>query len=139
MLERVLAAGGFWFDLEAPTSAGGEALEGEEESEEEGEGEGGEEEGDEEESDQVLCLFMPAGWWHWLVADSEWHVAWSGSFFPTQGRAAGGGGERARHPARRSRAVARNSEGAVRRELDALSVNDRGRPPKRAPRWSRGF
>lgn len=30
------------------------------------------------------CLFMPAGWWHWLLADSNWHVAWSGSFFPAR-------------------------------------------------------
>lgn len=40
---------------------------------------------DEEDDDEpTVCLFIPAGWWHWILADSEWHVAWSGSFFPPQ-------------------------------------------------------
>ena len=42
------------------------------------------EEVEEEEEDETVpvCLFIPAGWWHWLAGDAEWHVAWSGSFFP---------------------------------------------------------
>jgi hypothetical protein len=34
----------------------------------------------------TTCLFIPSGWWHWLLNDSEWHVAWSGSFFPDADR-----------------------------------------------------
>ena len=95
VLKQVLDAGGYWFDLEAPSKdARGE--EGEEEGEEECEGEEDEEEDDddeeedaEEEDDEdslgdAQALFIPAGWWHWLVGDSEWHVAWSGSIFPTK-------------------------------------------------------
>ncbi|KAL1523709.1 hypothetical protein AB1Y20_018639 [Prymnesium parvum] len=37
-----------------------------------------------DEEEVAVCLFMPAGWWHWLLAESTWHVAWSGSFFPAQ-------------------------------------------------------
>ena len=34
-----------------------------------------------------MALFIPAGWYHWLVGDSQWHVAWSGSIFPGSRRA----------------------------------------------------
>ena len=52
MLEAVLAAGGFWFDVAAEAASG-----------------------------QTLTLFIPGGWWHWLEGASEWHVAWGGSFY----------------------------------------------------------
>ena len=53
-----------------------------------------EEEEDDDDDDEALCLFMPAGWWHWLLADSKWHVAWSCPFFPGCGRGRGGRGGR---------------------------------------------
>ena len=30
----------------------------------------------------VLALYIPAGWFHWLLGDSDWHVIFGGSFFP---------------------------------------------------------
>lgn len=63
-LEEVVRAGGFWFDLGA-LGAGPEDDEG------------------------AMCLFLPAGWFHWLSADSDWHVAWSASFFPDADRTRG--------------------------------------------------
>ena len=56
-LAQVLAAGGYWFDLGAISRPGAQRP-------------------------AAMCLFLPAGWWHWLESDAEWHVAWSGSFFP---------------------------------------------------------
>ena len=41
--------------------------------------------GDSDESEDdpdPVTIFLPAGWWHWLSGDSDFHVAWSGSFFP---------------------------------------------------------
>ena len=73
VLERVMEAGGFWFDL-CETTVPGAASEGEE-------GAGSDDDSDEEE-EAALCMFIPAGWYHWLAADAAWHVAWSGSFFP---------------------------------------------------------
>ncbi len=67
VLERVVTCGGYWFDLGAPSAP----------SEPDGGG--------------SLCLFLPAGWWHWLVGDCAWHVAWSASFFPEADREGGGG------------------------------------------------
>jgi hypothetical protein len=29
-------------------------------------------------------LFLPAGWWHWLVGLTPWHVVFGGSFYPEQ-------------------------------------------------------
>jgi hypothetical protein len=60
-LERVVSAGGFWFDH------GARSL-------------------DPHEEQPAVCLFLPAGWWHWLVADADFHVAWSASFFPEADR-----------------------------------------------------
>ena len=117
LLERVIGAGGFWFDIEAASSAregdgeggsdgggegdgdgdgkgdGGEVEEEEEEEAalaegaagddgDEGDGEEGDDEEEEEDDTIPVALFIPSGWWHWLVGDSEWHVAWSGSIFP---------------------------------------------------------
>ena len=70
LLQQVVAAGGYWFDLAAPSLAApfrnvsAAAVPG-------------------------MCVFIPAGWWHWILSDTEWHVAWSGSFFPDADREAG--------------------------------------------------
>ena len=56
------------------TTAPGAASEGEE-------GAGSDDDSDDDE-EAALCMFIPAGWYHWLAADAAWHVAWSGSFFP---------------------------------------------------------
>jgi hypothetical protein len=85
-LEKVLAAGGYWFDLEASVvsdvgvhaRARGLGSDGESDGSSSTEG---------EEEVLPLCLFIPSGWWHWLAGDAEWHVAWSGSFFPGSDRA----------------------------------------------------
>ncbi len=97
----VVGAGGYWFDL-AALDVDDDA------SEREGEGDeidyGGEH----------VYLFIPPGWYHWLLADSAWHVAWSGSYFPAAAVTAAGsssvtssaanhtrtGGRRARKPRR---------------------------------------
>ena len=72
-LEAVVHAGGYWFDVAAKKTE--EEAEGEEEEEESGES-------GEEEEEENMALFLPSGWWHWLVGDAPWHVAWSGSIFP---------------------------------------------------------
>ena len=84
VLARVLEAGGFWFDL-CEAAVPGAAEEGEEGEEGSSDGGGGEDDSEEEE-EVALCMFIPAGWYHWLAADSSWHVAWSGSFFPVADR-----------------------------------------------------
>ena len=61
VLQRVLALGGYWFSM-----AGGGI-------------------------EDATCVFLPAGWWHWILSDSDWHAAWSGSFFPDADREARGG------------------------------------------------
>ena len=88
----VVGAGGYWFDLAALDDDGASEREGE---------------GDEiDDGGEHVYLFIPPGWYHWLLADSAWHVAWSGSYFPA---AAGSspaanhtrtGGRRARKPRR---------------------------------------
>ena len=98
LLARVLSAGGYWFDLEASRATGdaeGSEAEGDgddddeerevaaEESDEETESDND----DDEEEPTPMALFIPAGWYHWLVGDSQWHVAWSGSIFPGSRRA----------------------------------------------------
>ena len=55
---------------------------------------GDEDEDEEEEEPTPMALFIPSGWWHWLVGDSPWHVAWSGSIFPGSGSGAGKGERR---------------------------------------------
>jgi hypothetical protein len=30
----------------------------------------------------VVALFIPAGWFHWLLGEGDWHVIFGGSFFP---------------------------------------------------------
>ena len=50
-LEAVARCRGYWFDIEA------------------------------KEPGEVLTLFIPGGWWHWLIGASPWHVAWGGSFY----------------------------------------------------------
>ena len=157
LLEAVIGAGGYWFDLAAPEEEAEEAEEAEEEEageaeeaggegddekedDEEGEDEedGKEEEGEEEEGEEeeeeaeeegeeeaALCLFIPSGWWHWLLADAAWHVAWSGSFFPAAeptGRGKPPRGER------------RGGE-AARRELAGLSLNGK---PQRGSKGHKG-
>ena len=89
----VVGAGGYWFDL-AALDVDDDA------SEREGEG------------DEIDCggehvyLFIPPGWYHWLLADSAWHVAWSGSYFPAAAGSSSAanhtrtGGRRARKPRR---------------------------------------
>jgi hypothetical protein len=32
----------------------------------------------------ATALYLPAGWWHWLVGLTDWHVVYGGSFFPQQ-------------------------------------------------------
>lgn len=64
LLERVVTSGGYWFDLGARDIDHHAVADGQ----------------------GAMCLFLPAGWWHWLQADSEWHVAWSASFFPDADR-----------------------------------------------------
>ena len=95
-LESVVDAGGYWFDLAALPSA----------DDDDGVGDGvAEGEGDD---DEHVYLFIPPGWFHWLLADSAWHVAWSGSYFPraaavpspTGTTSTSTGGRRARNPRR---------------------------------------
>ncbi len=121
VLESVLDAGGFWFDLEAGDGAGGAeggrggdgeagvetvAAEGsggerggssEDDDESDGGSEGSEgaESADDEPENEPgsISLFIPSGWWHWLSADSSWHCAWSGSIFPEPSRETGEGAE----------------------------------------------
>ena len=50
-LDAVGRCGGYWFDIEV------------------------------KEADELITLFIPGGWWHWLVGGSQWHVAWGGSFY----------------------------------------------------------
>ena len=78
-------------DLDAAGGATVPVTDGEEEEEEE-EGDDDDDDDDDDETVQPLCLFIPAGWWHWLAGDSAWHVAWSGSFFPGTERPKGGAG-----------------------------------------------
>ena len=91
-----------------------------EKDEDEDEEDNDDEEEDDDEDDDALCLFMPAGWWHWLLADSKWHVAWSGSFFP----ASAATGAASRHDAGRGRGKGqgRGRGQAPRREMEALSL-----------------
>ena len=83
MLEQVVAAGGFWFDLGARRARAGSVMAGSaacmHSAADVQDAEG--------QAEDAMCLFLPAGWWHWLVADCEWHVAWSASFFPDADRA----------------------------------------------------
>lgn len=30
----------------------------------------------------ATALFMPSGWYHWLVGLTDWHVVYGGSFYP---------------------------------------------------------
>ena len=98
LLEAVIAAGGYWFDLEACPRGGG----GGERCErgaapavaEEAVDVGDEDEDEEEEELTPMALFIPSGWWHWLVGDSAARVAWSGSIFPGSGSGAGKGERR---------------------------------------------
>ncbi len=30
----------------------------------------------------ATALFMPRGWWHWVVGLTDWHVVYGGSFYP---------------------------------------------------------
>ena len=32
----------------------------------------------------ATALYLPAGWYHWLVGLSDWHVVYGGSFYPDQ-------------------------------------------------------
>jgi hypothetical protein len=32
----------------------------------------------------ATALYMPAGWYHWLVGLSDWHVVYGGSFYPEE-------------------------------------------------------
>jgi len=32
----------------------------------------------------ATALYMPAGWYHWLVGLTDWHVVYGGSFYPEQ-------------------------------------------------------
>tara|TARA_B110001452_G_scaffold221880_1_gene194555 strand:- start:1383 stop:2627 length:1245 start_codon:yes stop_codon:yes gene_type:complete len=165
LLERVLQCGGFWFDLEAgsagPSDAEGgrcsdDLAKGEaSEAGEAGEGEaGGEEEArqttqdedadaeeedddDDDDDDEALCLFMPAGWWHWLLADSKWHVAWSGSFFPDCGQGGGRGSRGGRGQGRGGRV---GGGGSARREAGAPGAKGKEQQKgSRAPRWARAL
>ena len=98
LLEAVIAAGGYWFDLEAAHEEEEEANDASEAAApavaEEAVDVGDEDEDDEEEEPTPMALFIPSGWWHWLVGDSPWHVAWSGSIFPGSGSGAGKGERR---------------------------------------------
>ena len=130
VLDAVIGAGGYWFDLEASrnetisgngsgsdddsssggdnssddgerrnhdggqadsarqswrldeASAGGAGSEKDDVNGSSDEDDDDDDDDDGESSHLPLCLFIPAGWWHWLAGDSPWHVAWSGSFFP---------------------------------------------------------
>ena len=80
LLAHVVGAGGYWFDIGAPTGDAGSTRD------------DPRLDADVREyatpSARAVCVFIPAGWWHWLLSDSEWHVAWSGSFFPDADREA---------------------------------------------------
>ena len=113
LLERVMEAGGFWFDL-CETTVPGAASEGEE-------GAGSDDDSDDEE-EAALCMRTPAGWstgW----PPMRWHVAWSGSF------AAGAGYREA--PTGRSR---RGADGANDLVLDQVFVPRRPTPQREADR-----
>jgi len=30
----------------------------------------------------ATALYMPTGWWHWVVGLTEWHVVYGGSHYP---------------------------------------------------------
>lgn len=32
----------------------------------------------------ATALYMPAGWYHWLVGLTDWHIVYGGSFYPEQ-------------------------------------------------------
>ncbi len=32
----------------------------------------------------ATALYLPAGWYHWLVGLTDWHVVYGGSFYPDQ-------------------------------------------------------
>lgn len=34
----------------------------------------------------ATALYMPAGWYHWLVGLTDWHIVYGGSFYPEQQR-----------------------------------------------------
>lgn len=67
-LEDVRAAGGYFFLLEDLTP------------QRQGQGQGQQQNGGGDFS--ATALFMPAGWYHWLVGLTDWHVVYGGSFYP---------------------------------------------------------
>jgi len=67
LLGRIASVGGYFFSLHSA-----EAPSGREESPDCEEAEGA-----------VLALFIPAGWFHWLLGEGDWHCIFGGSFFPT--------------------------------------------------------
>lgn len=122
LLCAVVEAGGYWFTIEATRGEGAErpASSSEDEDDEvtaaaerpasevvavdvgDDEKEGSEEEESEEEESEEddhlvpMAVFLPAGWYHWLVGDAPWHVAWSGSIFPTSHKLEKGAGAKPR-------------------------------------------
>jgi len=151
VLEAVLAAGGYWFDLEASADAtkadDADADASNADAEDKSDGadtktavdgiapaitavgvndesrsssSSAEEEEEEDEFEEVepLCLFIPAGWWHWLAGDSAWHVAWSGSFFPAPAPGPAGTPQRG---------VLRGGSGAARGRGGGRRMRGRGR------------
>ena len=197
MLEAVLAAGGYWFPIEAKRGDDGEDEDEEEEEEEEevegveeeeergedkaaepelilveppvaaseetgppasatraygsnvgssasssGEDEDEDDDDDEEEEEEEVepvCVFLPAGWYHWLVGDSDFHVAWSGSFFPgTQSRAAGGKGG-GRHGGTGGGSASGRGGRSKQQQQQQQQQGNQPQRGSRAPRWARGF
>ena len=195
-LEAVIAAGGYWFAIEAGQDSSPEEEEEEQQEEElivleeapaaaaeavfataaaesasraygsnvseassssddnngeeSNEGDEGDEDDEDDEDDDPdpVALFNPAGWYHWLVGDSEFHVAWSGSFFPGTHRNLKGAERSAAEGGKGTRGKGASGKGAARQggrggggDHHQQQQQVKGKPQRgtRAPRWSRGF
>jgi hypothetical protein len=69
LLADVKAAGGYFFLLEDLTLQQQQQQQGHSSN-----GSGGD--------FSATALFMPSGWYHWLVGLTDWHVVFGGSFYP---------------------------------------------------------
>lgn len=88
-LEKVRAAGGHFFLLEDVGAGGsGAGSSGPSGSSASGASSGGGISGGGASSGggafSATALFMPAGWWHWVVGLTDWHVVYGGSFYPDE-------------------------------------------------------
>lgn len=71
LLADVKAAGGYYFLLEDLTQ---------QQQQQQGQGEYGN--SSSTAGFSATALYMPSGWYHWLVGLTDWHVVYGGSFYP---------------------------------------------------------